>query len=72
MTWMKILGGPLWLQWARTVVFVLLFAEYVRLVTTTDSASYRFVVTAIWGVVTAVSVGLLVREIRRRSGPGDN
>jgi hypothetical protein len=69
MTWTRILGGPLWFQWARTVVFLLLFAEYLRLVTTTDAASYRVVVTALWGVIAIASLIALVREIRRRSGP---
>ncbi len=71
MTSTKWLGGPLWFQWARTVVFLLLFAEYLRLVVTTDSAAYRVVVMIVLGVVSAASLVSLIREIRRGSGPGD-
>ena len=63
----KILGGPLWYQWVRTVLFLLLFAEYLRLVTTTDVASYRLVVTAVLGIISVASLVSLVRAIRTKS-----
>jgi hypothetical protein len=72
MPWTKILGGPLWFQWARTVVFLLLFAEYLRLVMTTDVASYRIAVMMIWAVVSVFSLVSLVQAIRPKSGPHDN
>ena len=68
MAWTRIFEGPLWFQWARTIVFTLLFAEYLRLVVTTEVAPYRIAVMVVLGVVSAVSVVALVREIRGRSG----
>jgi len=65
MTW-KILAGPIWFQWARTLVFLLLFAEYMRLVMTTDVASYRLAVTVILAVVFAASLVSLVNAIRHK------
>ena len=65
MSW-KILDGPMWFQWARTLVFLLLFAEYVRLVMTTDVASYRVAVTVVLAVVFAASLVSLVQAIRRK------
>ena len=69
MAWTKILGGPLWFQWVRTAVFLLLFAEYMRLVITAESPSYRIAVMIIWGVLSAFSIVALVKEIRGDSGP---
>ena len=69
MAWTKLLAGPLWIQWVRTVFFLLLFGEYVRLVLTTEVASYRVIVMLVWGVISAASLVSLVREIRQRSGP---
>jgi hypothetical protein len=63
----KIPGGPLWYQWARTVVSLLLFAEYMRLVLTTDVASYRVAVTGVLAIVFGVSLVSLVRAIRYKS-----
>jgi hypothetical protein len=71
MSW-KILGGPLWFQWARTLVFLLLFAEYMRLVLMTDVASYRLVVTAILAITFAVSLVSLVQTIRHKSNPDES
>jgi hypothetical protein len=71
MSW-KILGGPLWFQWARTIVFLLLFAEYMRLVLMTDVASYRLVVTAILAITFAVSSVSLVQTIRHKSNPDES
>jgi hypothetical protein len=67
MSWAKILGGPLWMQWTRTLVFLLLFAEYMRLVMTTDVASYRIVVTVVLAIAFAVSSVSLVQAIRHKS-----
>jgi hypothetical protein len=72
MSWTKILDGPLWFQWARTVVFVLLFAEYMRLVMTTDVASYRTVVMIIWAILSVVSIVSLVQAIRQNPGSHDS
>ena len=72
MAWTKFLGGPLWFQWARTIVFTLLFAEYLRLVITADAVSYRIVIMVVWGVIAAVSAVALVREIRESAGPHDD
>jgi len=66
MTW-KILAGPIWFQWARTLVFLLLFAEYMRLVMTTDVASYRLAVTVILAVVFTASLVSLVNAIRHKT-----
>ena len=63
----KILGGPRWFQWARTVVFLLLFAEYIRLVMTTDVVSYRVAVTVVLAIVFAVSLVSFVQAIRHES-----
>jgi len=71
MSW-KILGGPLWFQWARTLVFLLLFAEYMRLVMTTDVASYRVVVTVVLAIVFAVSLVSLVQAIRQKHESHDS
>lgn len=71
MAW-KILGGPLWFQWARTLVFLLLFAEYMRLVVTTDVASYRVAVTAILAIIFAVSLVSLVQAIRHKPKPDES
>jgi ABC-type transport system involved in cytochrome c biogenesis permease subunit len=71
MSW-KILGGPLWFQWARTLVFLLLFAEYMRLVLAIDVASYRLVVTAILAITFAVSLVSLVQTIRHKSNPDES
>ena len=64
-----ILGGPLWLQWSRTIVFLLLFAEYIRLVITTDVAAYRVVVTVVLAIVFVVSLISLVQAIRQKPKP---
>ena len=66
MAW-KILGGPLWFQWARTLVFLLLFAEYMRLVVTTDVASYRIAVTMLLAIALGFSLVSLIRAIRYKS-----
>ena len=71
MAWTKIFGGPLWFQLVRTLVFTAIFAEYLRLVVTAEVASYRIAVMVVWGVVSAVSIVALVREIWSRSGPTD-
>ena len=71
MSW-KILGGPLWFQWARTLVFLLLFAEYMRLVMTTDVASYLVVVTVVLAIVFAVSLVSLVQAIRQKHESHDS
>ncbi len=63
----KIPGGPLWIQWVRTVVLLLLFAEYMRLVLTTDVAPYRVVVTGVLAIALGYSVVGLVRAIRYKS-----
>ena len=67
MTESKIPGGPLWMHWTRTVGFLLLFAEYMRLVLTTDVAQYRKVVAALLGVVSIFSLISLVRAIRYKA-----
>jgi len=53
-------------------VFLLLFAEYMRLVVTTDVASYRVAVTAILAIVFAVSLVSLVQAIRHKPKPDEN
>jgi len=60
----KIPGGPLWMHWTRTVACLLLFAEYMRLILTTDVAQYRKVVAVLLGVVLIFSLVSLVRAIR--------
>ncbi len=62
----KFLGGPLWFQWARTLVFLLLFAEYMRLIVTTDVASYRIVVAIVWAVLAIFSLVSLLQTIRQK------
>ena len=68
----QIPGGPLWFLWARAVVFLLLFAEYMRLVLTTDVASYRVVVTGVFAIAFGFSVVQLVRAIRHKSSNANN
>ena len=63
----KISGGPLWFQWVRTAVALLLFAEYMRLVLTTDVAPYRVVVTGVLAIVFLASLVVLVRAIVQKS-----
>ena len=70
MLW-KMLGGPMWFQWARTLVFLLLFAEYMRIVMTTDVASYRVVVTVVLAIVFSASSVSLVKAIKQKSKPDD-
>ena len=62
-----LLGGPIWFQSARTVVFLLLFAEYMRLVLMTDVASYRVAVTVILAIAFGTSLVSLVQAIRHKS-----
>jgi ABC-type transport system involved in cytochrome c biogenesis permease subunit len=62
-------GGPLWLHWTRTAVLFLLAGEYARLVLTTDQPSYRVTITVILVVLFGISLGLLVRALRRRKQP---
>ena len=71
MAWQKLFGGSIWFQWARTIVFVLLFAEYVRLVLTTDTASYRIAVMLVLGIVSVASLIALVQAMRQRAEPRD-
>ena len=71
MLW-KMLGGPMWFQWARTLVFLLLFAEYMRIVMTTDVASYRVVVTVVLAIVFSASLVSLVKAIKQKSKPDDS
>ena len=72
MSWTKLLGGPLWYQWARTLVFLLLFAEYMRLIVTTDVASYRIVVTIVLAIIAVFSVVSLVHTIRQKPKSHDS
>lgn len=67
MVWTKVLGGPLWFQWARTAAFLLLFAEYLRLATTTDVATYRIAVMIVWAVLSVISLVSLVNAIRQEN-----
>jgi len=67
-----ILSGPLWFQWARTIVFLLLFAEYMRLVLTTDVASYRVAVTVVLAIIFGVSLVSLVLAIQHKSQLHEN
>jgi len=67
MSWTNLLGGPLWFQWARTTVFLLLFAEYVRLITVTDVATYRIAVMIVWAVLSVISLVSLVKAIRQKN-----
>lgn len=60
MSW-KILDGPMWFQWVRPLVFLPLFAEYMRLAVTTDVASYR--------VAVCVGLGSTERLISARKQP---
>jgi hypothetical protein len=71
MSW-KILGGPMWFQWARTLVFLLLFAEYMRLVMTTDVASYRVAVTVVLAIVFAASLVSLIKAIKDKPEPDES
>ena len=66
MSWAKMLGGPLWYQWARTLVFLLLFAEYMRLIVTTDVASYRIIVTIVLAILAIFSLVSLLQTIRQK------
>ena len=63
----RFFGGPLWLQWARTAVFLLLFAEYLRLVATTDVLTYRTAVMIVWAVLSLISLVSLVKTIREKN-----
>jgi len=63
----KYFGLTLEWHWVRTVAFLLLFAEYMRLVLTTDQPSYRLVVTALLGLVFAFFLITLIRAHRRRA-----
>jgi hypothetical protein len=58
---------PIWFHWARTGVFTLLFAEYLRLVLMTDVAPHRVVVMAILSIISGVSLIALLRAIRQGS-----
>lgn len=64
----KTIGGPMWLHWARTAVVFTLFAEYARLVLTTDVAPYRVVVMGGLAVLFGASLIILLRARRRRAG----
>jgi len=63
----RIPGGPLWLHWARTGVLLLLAAEYMRLVFTTDVAAYRVVVFGVLTALFGLSAVMLVRALRFKS-----
>ena len=60
-------GGPIWLQWTRTIVLFLLLAEYVRLFLTSEQATYRVVVVGLLAIGFFISLLSLVRAMRARS-----
>ncbi len=64
----KHFGVTLRWHWIRTGVVLLLFAEYLRLVLTTEAPSYRVFVTAFLGLVFAYSLITLLRAHGRRHG----
>ena len=60
-------GSTLGWHWVRTVAFLLLFAEYTRLVLTSDQPPYRWVLSALLGLVFAFFLIMLIRAHRRKS-----
>jgi hypothetical protein len=59
--------SPLWFQWLRTFVFLLLFCDYTRLVVTTDVPPHRVVVMLVWAVLAGWSLVMLLRTLRKNS-----
>ena len=66
----KYFGATLRWHWIRTGVVLLLFAEYLRLVLTTDAPPHRLIVTAFLGLVFAYSLITLIRVHLRKTKDG--
>ena len=60
----RILGAPVWPYWVISVLIFALFAEYLRLVLTTNTPSYRIVVTVVLGIGFVVSLIRLLKAMR--------
>ena len=60
----KILRAPVWPHWGVSLLMLALFSEYLRLVLTTDTPTYRIAVTAVLGAGFIVSLIRLLKTIR--------
>ena len=61
---MRILGAPVWPHWGVSLLMFALFFEYLRLVLTTDTPTYRIAVTVVLGIGFVVSLIRLLKAIR--------
>ena len=62
----RILGAPVWPHWVITTGAFALFAEYLRLVVTSDTPAYRIGVMIVLGIAFAAS---LIRLLKARHHP---
>jgi hypothetical protein len=57
---------PLWFRWAAVVVSLGMFADYLRLVLTTDNSLGRLIVLAVWCVICFHWISALISYYRHR------
>ena len=61
----------LWFSAIMTIVSFIMFAEYTRLVLTTDDSIRRIVVLCIWGIIAVTWTITFIVRLRNRRSPSE-